>query len=150
MKRKNIIIKNALLITLMIGGLFFISKLFGLENNPYLRFLNLIFVVLGIRQSIKTNIYKNKITNYVTNLGIGLQTSALAVILSIVGVVFYISFLNPDFIKAMNSSFLIGGNLSLAEIAITLLIEGMASSFIGSFIVMIFYKNHDKVLNTTP
>ena len=148
MTQKKLIIKSAFLITGMIGAFFLLSSLVGLEGNPYLRFLNLIFVLVGIRQAIKTNIEMNKETNYLTNLGLGLQTSALAVIFSIIGVIGYISFINPDFISIMNNSFLIGGNLSLAEIVITLVIEGMASSFVGSFIVMQFYKNHDKVAAT--
>ena len=104
---------------------------------------NMLFFFLA-----KLYIEMNKETNYLTNLGLGLQTSALAVIFSILGVIGYISFINPDFISIMNNSFLIGGNLSLAEIVITLVIEGMASSFVGSFIVMQFYKNHDKVTAT--
>lgn len=145
MSRQKIIIKNAILITLLIGGFFFISKLFGAEGNPFLRFLNLLFVVFGIRQAIKTNIFVNKETNYMTNLGIGIQTSAVAVIISILGVIGYIQFINPEFLLVMSKSFLLGGNLSLAEVFISLIIEGMASSFIGSFIVMQFYKNHDKM-----
>ncbi|PQJ78851.1 hypothetical protein [Polaribacter porphyrae] len=146
MKITQIIIKYSIIITLLIGGFFLLSKLLGVHDNPYLRFLNLIFVVVGIRQAIKTNIEFNHDTNYIANLGIGLQTGAAAVIFSIIGVIGYIEFINPEFLLTMNKSFLIGGNLSLAEVFITLLIEGMASSFIGSFIVMQFYKNHDKVL----
>ena len=146
MKEIHIILKNAILTTALIGGFFFLSKILGLHENPYLRFLNLLFVVFGIRQAIKTNIEVNKETNYISNLGLGLQTSALAVLFSIIGVVIYIEFINPEFLLIMENSFLIGGNLSLAEIFITLLIEGMASTFVGSFIVMIFYKNHDKIL----
>jgi hypothetical protein len=148
MSAKRLIIKHAILITGMIGAFFLLSSLVGLEGNPYLRFLNLGFVLIGIRQVIKTNIEKNKETNYLENLGLGLQTSAVAVVFSIIGVIAFISFINPDFISIMNNSFLIGGNLSLAEVVITLVIEGMASSFVGSFIVMQFYKNHDKVLAT--
>ncbi|QTD38048.1 hypothetical protein JL193_01720 [Polaribacter batillariae] len=144
MSPNKIIIKYAFLTTLLIGGFFFTCKLLGLEENPYLRFLNLLFVVIGIRQAIKTNIFENKETHYPTNLGIGIQTSTVAVILSILGIVVYIKFINPAFLSVMNNSFLIGGDLSLFEIVLTLFIEGMASSVIGSFIVMQFYKNHDK------
>lgn len=145
MTHLKIIIKYSLLITALIGGFFFLTKLLGIEDNPYLRFLNLIFVVIGIQQAIKTNIEVNKDTNYITNLGLGLQTSATAVIMSIIGVITYIEIINPEFLSVMNNSFLIGGDLSIAEIFITLLIEGMASAFVGSFIIMIFYKNHDKI-----
>ena len=144
MNQTKIIIKHALLITALIGGFFFLCKFFGLEDSPYLRFMNLFFVVFGVRRAIKTSIFTNNETQYTTNLGIGIQTSALAVIVSILGVIGYIELINPEFLSIMNSSFLIGGNLSLAEITFTLLIEGMASSVIGSFVIMQFYKNHDK------
>ncbi|QOD61673.1 hypothetical protein H9I45_04275 [Polaribacter haliotis] len=144
MSSGKITTKYALLITILIGGFFFISKLLGLEENPYLRFFNLLFVLIGIRQAIKTNIFENKETNYPSNLGIGIQTAAAAVILSIIGIVIYVKYINPEFLTVMNNSFLIGGDLSLAEIVLTLLIEGMASSVIGAFIIMQFYKNHDK------
>lgn len=148
MNQTKIIIKNAILITLLIGGFFFICKFFGLENNPYLRFMNLFFVVFGIRKAIITSIYTNKQTKYTTNLGLGIQTAAIAVLLSIFGVIGYIELLNPEFLSKMNSSFLIGGDITLAELFFTLLIEGMASSVIGSFVIMQFFKNHDKVLAT--
>ncbi|TXD48263.1 hypothetical protein [Polaribacter sp. IC073] len=144
MSSDKIIIKNALVITLLIGGFFLVSTLLGLEENPFLRFLNLVFVLLGIYLAIKESVFVNKETNYMTNLGIGIRTSALAVFLSIAGIIVYIQFINPNFISVMSNSFLIGGSLSLPEIIITLVIEGMASSFIGSFIIMQFYKNHDK------
>lgn len=145
MTPRKIIIKYAILTTLIIGGFFLLSKLLGLQENPYLRFLNLFFVLFGIRQAIRVNIEQNKETDYLSNLGLGLQTSALAVLLSIAGVMVYVEFIDRQFIEAMNNSFLIAGDLDKAEIFITLLIEGMASSFIGSFMVMQFYKNHDKL-----
>ncbi|PQJ82269.1 hypothetical protein [Polaribacter glomeratus] len=144
MSTKKIIITNALLITILIGGFFFLSKLLGLAGNGFLRFFNLVFVLIGIHQAIKTNIYTNKVTAFTTNLGVGIQTSALAVALSIVGVVVYLEVINPDFMQVIQNSFLIAGDLSLPEIVLTLVIEGFASSVIGSFIVMQFYKNHDK------
>lgn len=144
MSTKKIIIKNALLITILIGGFFLLSKLLGLAGNGFLRFFNLVFVLIGIHQAIKTNIYTNKVTAFTTNLGVGIQTSALAVALSIIGVVVYLEVINPDFMQVIQNSFLIAGDLSLPEIVLTLVIEGFASSVIGSFIVMQFYKNHDK------
>ncbi len=144
MSTKKIIITNALLISVLIGGFFFLSKFLGLAGNGFLRFFNLVFVIIGIHQAIKTNIYTNKVTAFTTNLGVGIQTSALAVALSIIGVVVYLEVINPDFMQVIQNSFLIAGDLSLAEIVLTLVLEGFASSVIGSFIIMQFYKNHDK------
>ena len=145
MSTNKIIITNAVLITLLIGGFFFLSKLLGYADNGFLRFLNLVFVLIGIQRAIKTNIYTNNITKYSANLGIGIQTAALAVALAIIGVVGYIEVINPDFLDTMQQSFLIGGNISTPELILTLVIEGFASTIIGSFMVMQFYKNHDKV-----
>lgn len=150
MNQTKIITSNAVLITALIGGFFFLCKFFGLEDNPYLRFINLFFVVFGTRRAIKASINENEETRYTTNLGIGIQTSALAVLISILGVIGYTYFINPEFLEIMKGSFLFGGNkVSLGEIFFTLLIEGMASSVIGSFIMMQFFKNHNKVLVTS-
>lgn len=144
MSINKIIIKNAIIITSLIGGFFFLSKMVGLAENPYLRFLNLVFVLFGIYLSIKENIFKNKEAQYIVNLGVGVKTAVLAVFLSVIGFLIYTKFIAPNFISVMDDSFLIGGDSSLAEIVFTLLLEGMATSFIGSFIIMQFYKNHNK------
>ncbi|AOW16738.1 hypothetical protein LPB03_04325 [Polaribacter vadi] len=144
MSTNKLIIKHAILISLMIGGFFFLSKLVGLEENPYLRFVNLLFVIIGIRQAIKENIYVNKETNHAKNFATGFASAALAVILSTIGVVIYIEFINPEFLEVMNQSFLIGGDTSLFELAFTLVIEGLASSIVSTLIVMQFFKNHSK------
>lgn len=149
MNQTKIITSNAILITLLIGSFFFLCKLFGLEGNPYLRFMNLFFVFFGVRRAIKMNIMKNQETKYTINLGIGIQTSALAVLVSIFGVIGYTYFINPELLEIMKNSFLFGGSkIALAEIFFTLLIEGMASSVIGSFIIMQFFKNYNKDLIT--
>jgi hypothetical protein len=116
MSTDKIIIKHALLITLLIGSFFFLCTLFGLEGNPYLRFLNIGFVIFGIYLAIKESIYKNGESKYLINLGIGIRTSAFAVILSVIGVIIYIQFIDPDFINIMKNSFLIGSNLSIPKI----------------------------------
>ena len=144
MSANKIIIKNALLITVLIGAFFFVTKLLGYAGNSFLRFLNLLFVLIGIHEAIKASVITNKETNYTTNLGIGIATSALAVVISVIAIIFYVQVINPEFFPTLQSSFLIGGELSMAEIIFTLVIEGMASSVVGSFIIMQFYKNHDK------
>lgn len=145
MKNDAIVAKNAVLITLLIGSYFLLCKTLGLADNPYLRFLNLAFVFFGVQNAIRESIIKNKETSYINNFGTGIRTSAIAVLLSITGVIVYIEIINPNFLAVMNNSFLIGGNLSLAEVVITLFIEGMASSIISAFTIMQLYKNPEKI-----
>jgi putative Mn2+ efflux pump MntP len=120
MSKTKIIFKNAMLITILIGGFFFLSKLFG--HNE---------------------------TNYATNYGIAFGTSALGVIFSTIGVLIYVSLINPNFLNELNNSFLIGGNLSIYELVFTLIIEGLASSIVGSLMVMQFFKNHQSKVQVT-
>jgi len=143
MSQRKIIIKNALLIVLMISGFFFLSKLLG-QEDPYLRFLNIVFVILGIRQAVKESIAKNGVTNYGLNFGSAFATGALSVLISSVGVLLYIEFISPEFLDLMNNNFLIGGDLDVFEVFFSLMIEGLASSIVGALIVMQFFKNHDK------
>jgi hypothetical protein len=138
----KIIIQNALKIVLGIVLYFFTMKIFGLESNSELRFLNFIFVAWGINSSIKKNIQKNKNTFYISNLFIGISTSIIAVGLIIVGLVTYVSVIDPEFISVLENSYFWGKNLSLPLIVFAIAIEGIASSVVCSFIIMQYWKNY--------
>lgn len=138
----QIIIKNALKIVLGIVLYFFAMKLMGLENISELRFLNFLFVVWGINSAIKSNIHKNQDTFYISNLFIGVATSILAVGIILIGLITYVSIIEPGFITVLEHSFLWGSNLSLPLIVFAIAIEGIASSVICSFILMQYWKNY--------
>jgi len=142
MGTNQIIIKNALKIVLGIVLYFFAMKLFGLDTISELRFLNFIFVVWGINSAIKNNIQKNKDTFYISNLFIGVSTSVIAVGMIIIGLITYVSLIDPNFIIVLEKSFLWGSNLTLPLIIFAIAIEGIASSVICSFILMQYWKNY--------
>lgn len=142
MSSNNLIIRNGIFISAGIILYFFIMKISGLEGNSELRFLNFVFVFWGINNAIKSNIIRNGETLYVRNLAIGIGTSALAVGITVVGLIVYVSFINPNFIEVMRDSFLWTGNITLPLLVFALLIEGIASSVISSFILMQYYKNY--------
>jgi len=142
MGTNKIIVKNALKIVLGIVLYFFAMKLLGLENVVELRFLNFLFVVWGVNSSIKNNIHENKETGYVGNLFLGVSTSVVAVIITVISLILYVTFISPEFIIVLENSFLWGNNLSLQLIVFALLIEGIASSVICSFILMQYWKNY--------
>ncbi|MBL4644151.1 MAG: hypothetical protein JKY44_11235 [Flavobacteriaceae bacterium] len=142
MGTNQIIIKNALKIVLGIVIYFFAMKLFGLDTISELRFLNFLFVVWGINSAIKNNIQKNKDTFYISNLFIGVSTSVIAVGMIIIGLITYVSLIDPGFINVLEKSFLWGSNLTLPLIIFAIAIEGIASSVICSFILMQYWKNY--------
>ena len=147
MSKNQIIINNAMLIFACIVGFFLLMKISGLEKFSELRLLNFVFVFWGINRAIKTNITANKETLYLQNLSIGTGTSILAVGLTIVGLIIYVSFINEAFLSVLGNSSFWGKNLSLPLIIFALAIEGIASSLTCAFILMQYYKNY-KVTNT--
>ncbi|MDB0599943.1 hypothetical protein [Tenacibaculum maritimum] len=142
MSTNQIIIKNALKIFLGLVLYFFSMKFFGLENVTELRFFNFLFVLWGINSAIKQNIHFNNEDLYINNLFIGASTAILAVGLSILGLIIYISLISPSFIEILEGSFLWSNNLSLPLLIFALSIEGIASSVVCSFILMQYYKNY--------
>lgn len=148
MSTHKIIILNALKIALSIVLYFFAMKLFDLENFSELRFLNFLFIIWGVNTAIKNNIYKNNDTFYFTNLFIGVSTAVIAVAIILISLVIYVSTINTGFITTLENSYLWGKNLSLPLIVFAIAIEGIASSVIGSFIIMQYWKNRQQK-NTT-
>ena len=142
MPTNKIMFYNAVRIFVGIAAYFFLVKLLGLETYSELRVLNFAFVLWGINRSIKTNIQINNEFLYIRNLAVGIGTSALAVGMSILGLIFYAEFLNPSFVLLLQESFFWTGNLSTPLIVFALFIEGMASSVVCSFILMQYYKNY--------
>ncbi len=142
MSANSLVIRNAIFISAGIILYFFIMKISGLEGNSELRFLNFVFVFWGINNAIKSNIIRNGETLYVRNLAVGIGTSALAVGITVVGLIIYVSFINPEFIEVIRASFLWTGNITLPLLVFALLIEGIASSVVCSFILMQYYKNY--------
>jgi hypothetical protein len=140
MSKNKLIIKNAFIITLLIGAFFMLSKLVGLADNPALRIFNIAFVFVGVYLAIKENMYQYDDKKYITNFGVGLRTSILSVILSIIGVIVYSKIINPDFFEIISNSVLIGKNLNLFELIFTFAIEGLAISVIASFMMMQYFK----------
>jgi hypothetical protein len=142
MSVNKIIFQNAFFIFLGIVAYFFLMKLLGLETQTELRFLNFVFVLWGINRSIKMNIIRNNESLYVNNLAIGIGTSALAVGMSIVGLVLYVNLIDPELVIRMQDSFLWTGKPTGPLMIFAIFIEGMASSVICSFILMQYYKNY--------
>ncbi|KAB1154574.1 hypothetical protein F7018_13670 [Tenacibaculum aiptasiae] len=142
MTSTKIIINNALLIFAGIVVFFFLMKILGLENVSELRVLNFGFVLWGINRAIKTNILRNKESLYFNNFSIGIGTSAVAVALTIIGLIIYVDFIDPSLLIVLEKTSFWGQNLSLGLVVFALAIEGIASSVICSFILMQYYKNY--------
>lgn len=140
MDTSKIILNNALKIFVGIVAYFLVMKLLGLENIIELRLLNFLIVVWGINSAIKQNLHKNNNNTYLSNLSIGFSTSILAVIAVALSLIFYITFVDPKLLLIMENSMVWGKHLTLGKIVFAILIEGLASSVICTFIIMQYWK----------
>ena len=107
-----------------------------------LRLLNFLIVVWGVNSAIKQNLYKNHNNTYLTNLSIGFSTSFFAVLAVAFSLIFYITFIDYGLLIIMENSSVWGHNLSLGKVVFAILIEGLASSVICTFIIMQYWKKY--------
>ncbi|WP_139958024.1 hypothetical protein [Flavicella sediminum] len=147
MKTGKIITNHALKIYLGIVFFFFLMKLLNLEHLVQLRMFNFLFVVWGVNAAIKKNIFGNLDNSYLTNLSIGFSTALFAVIAVSISLIVYSMAIDDAVIVLMEKSMLWGNNLTLGHVVFAILIEGMASSVICSFLIMQYWKKHK--LNTS-
>jgi hypothetical protein len=132
--------KNGFIIFVGIGVYFLAMELLGLSNNFYLRILNVFIVLYGINRTIKANVYDGQ-NDYLFNLTSGAMTAFIGVILSIIGLDIYIHLKGgEEYVKTLSEAFMFGGSPSVYQYCAGLLFEGLASSAIGAFTLMQYWK----------
>lgn len=142
MNAEKIIFRNAMKIFVGVVLFFFLMKLIKVDHITELRALNFLFVFWGINSAIKTNIFKNHNNTYFSNLFIGFSTSFLSVILISIALMIYLFYIDPNFVRTIENLFLWGSELTPPLITFAILIEGIASSIICTFIVMQYWKKY--------
>ena len=135
-------LNNGILIFISIGIYFLTMELFGLSDVFYLRILNIFIVIYFLQKTIKSNYLEGK-TEYLENLISGTLTSLIGVVLSVAGLMVYISMKGGDaYLTKLSANFLFGGGFpSMNQYCIGLLFEGIASSIIITFTLMQYYKD---------
>ena len=131
-------IKNGIGIFLGIGIYFLIIDAIGFRDVLYLRLLNVVFVFYGVNKTIQMNLKEGN-KNFVSNAVSGGITSITGVVLSIVGLIIYSYMQGGDaYVETLSKTFLFGGNPSIVAYSISLLFEGVASSVIVVFFLMLY------------
>lgn len=142
MKKASPEIVNAILLYLALGAYFLLAQALGLQDEAYLRFINIPIVLYFVNKTIKEKV-KSGETHFLKNYASALLTSLLAVALSIVGLTIYIVvFTGVEYLGELSQPFIGGGmQLQLSEYCFALLVEGLCSSIIISLVVMQYWKN---------
>ena len=134
---KNAIdIKNGFLLFIALGVYFLIMDASGLANNAILRSLNAVLIVYFINRTITYNIESGSADFFEAYFS-ALKTGALAVLLSMIGLLVYVHFRGGEiFLKELSGSLFFGHNLGIIPYVAVLFFEGIASVVIGVFVIM--------------
>lgn len=135
-------LNNGILIFIGIGIYFLTMELLGLSDVFLLRILNIFIVIYFLNKTIKSNYNEGK-TEYLGNLISGTLTALIGVVLSVAGLLIYISMKGGDaYLSKLSQNFLFGGGTpSVNEYCIGLFFEGIASSIIITFTLMQYWKD---------
>jgi hypothetical protein len=143
--KNNVELRNGFLIFLGIGLFFLTMDFLGLADKNHLRALNAFIVLYGINKTIKNNMH-NGITDYLENLLSGFKTGVIGVFLGIVGLIIYVYIKGGEsYLSTLSDTFFFLGKTNIIKYCSVLFFEGIASSLIGSFALMQYWK--DVVVN---
>ncbi len=127
---------NGLLIFGMIGAYFIILESLGLTDNLYLRFLNFLFVLIGVNNTLKSAAAESK--SYPQQLIAGATTVFTGIFLSAVSLFMYLSLFDTNLSALAMTLIPAETNLSFATV---IFVEGFTSSLMIVFIMLQYWKN---------
>jgi hypothetical protein len=125
---------------LLLSAYFLLMKLFGLVHVLELRFLNAFIMFYGCYRAIKTAKMHLSRFRYFTGLGAGSITALVASVLFTLFGILYLTIINPEFVDSLKANEPLGIYLNRYLAVIQILIEGIASGFVFSFIIMQWLK----------
>jgi hypothetical protein len=130
-------IKNGLLIFVLIGVYFIILVLLGLTDNIFLKFINFIFVLIGVNNTLKTT--SKGSAGYLKKILAGFTTVFIGIFLSAIALLIYLNVNESSDISAYAVT-LIRAETNF-EFAGVIFIEGLTSSMMILFIMLQYWKN---------
>jgi hypothetical protein len=142
MIKETIAIKNGLKILGAISVFFLLMQFFGLQDEVYLRFFNVIIVYYFVNKTVRT-VMVEKSASLLSVLLSSFVTSFLGVILSIFAFSIYIiTYQGIDYLTAVGETIIpVGGDASLSKYCLALFVEGICSGVLVSIIVLQRWKN---------
>lgn len=137
----NTELRNGIVIFIGIGIFFLLVDFLGYADKNYLRILNAFIVLYGINLTIKMNIKDGK-SDYLLNLFSGFKTGVIGIVLGLVGLIIFIYIKGGEsYLDKLSDTFFFGGNTSIINYCSVLFFEGTASSLIGAFVLMQYWKD---------
>lgn len=133
-----------------IAILFLIVKLFSLENEGYLRFLNVFIVLFFTYRLAKRNRQVERDDNFLYAFGSLMLANAITVVASVFSFVIYAVFIQPDFINHFDGGIFWNNHVTIDQAAAILFFEGMGSALAASFMVVIYWNERKPNNRSVP
>lgn len=118
---------------------FLLMKLLGLVLVVELRALNLFILLPGIILALRNFKRQQGTIEYLQGIGLGLMTSAIAVVIFALFVFIYLQ-MDPTLMQAIVQTQPFGEFLNPYILAFVVALEGTASGFIATFVIMQYLK----------
>lgn len=147
-------LKYGLFTALSLIAYFLLMKLIGLEQIIELRFLNGLIMAIGITLAIRG--YKksrNGAIGYFSGIGVGLITAIIGTVLFAVFMVVYIKTFDHRLLEVLSGDQYFGERMSITPgivVFTVLILEGVISGFMISFIAMQWFKRRDHKVPGSP
>jgi hypothetical protein len=137
-KNKNILV-YALLTYLSLGIYFLVIEALGLADHTYLRLFNGVIILVFMNHLIKSNI-KNNVNGYLENFRAAFVSSSIAVVLGGISLIIFLNFKDAAYVRSIADGLLLAGAGEASQVGGGILIEGLASTMIFSFVSMQYWK----------
>lgn len=135
--------KNGLFIFGGLTAFFLIMRLVGLAEIYWLRSLNLLIVLVFLRNAIlsfKHESHSNYYDDFTDMFRIGLRTSFIGVGLFSVFLALYLDQIDTPFMESLAVKESFGGQITAVSAAFIVFVEGMVSSMAASFVLIQLFK----------
>lgn len=127
---------------------FFLMKLFELEKVTELRAFNIFIIAYFTNRLASKNASRIIDIGYLNSLASLFIANFINVALSVLGLFFYIFFIQPEFIQNFEHGLFFGSTVTLPRVCLAILFEGIAGSVIMSFMIMQYWKGVGKTIKS--
>jgi hypothetical protein len=97
MKKQDYTLRIGLFMFAAIAAFFFIMKIFGLEHVTELRFINILIIAFFSNRLVQRMVEDSNQVDYLNGLKSLFLANALNVVLSMAGLIVYVTFLDTNF-----------------------------------------------------
>jgi membrane protein CcdC involved in cytochrome C biogenesis len=134
-------VTTGLITSLLLVSYFSLMKALGLATVPELRYFNFFILLGGILYAYEQFRTPGNNIEYLSGMGLGFITTVASVVPFAAFIYAYFTYVDPGLLATIKSNSLMGEYLTPFTVTGAIVIEGLASGVIISFVLMQYYKS---------